>query len=79
MGWLVVIAIKPLFAAVPTGGIVWLFAGGLCYSLGCIFYLWQRLPYNHAVWHVWVLGGSACHWVAVFVYVVPHGTIVALK
>lgn len=72
MGWLVLIAAKPLFAALPAGGLWLLFAGGLCYSIGTIFYLWQRLPFNHAVWHVWVLAGSACHWVAVFAYVVPR-------
>jgi len=71
MGWLVLIAAKPLFAALPTGGIWLLVAGGLCYSLGTIFYLWERLPFNHAIWHVWVLGGSICHWAAVFAYVVP--------
>lgn len=71
MGWLVVIAIKPLVAALPSGALWLLVAGGLCYSLGTIFYLWKRLPFNHAVWHVWVLGGSVCHWVAVFGYIVP--------
>lgn len=73
MGWLVVIAIKPLIAALPAGALWWLVAGGLCYSFGTIFYLWEKLPYNHAVWHVWVLGGSVCHWVAVFGYIVPRG------
>ena len=71
MGWLVVIAIKPLMAALPAGGVKLLVAGGLCYTGGAIFYLWKRLPYHHAVWHLFVLGGSACHWAAVFFYVVP--------
>jgi hemolysin III len=71
MGWLVVIAIKPLVAALPAGALWLLVAGGLCYSFGTIFYLWQRLPFNHAVWHVWVLAGSVCHWAAVFGYIVP--------
>jgi hemolysin III len=73
MGWLVVIALKPLAAALPRAGLVWLFAGGACYTAGTVFYLARRLPYHHAVWHLWVLAGSACHWVAVFVYVVPAG------
>ncbi|MDP1579267.1 MAG: hemolysin III family protein [Candidatus Didemnitutus sp.] len=73
MGWLVVIAAKPLMAAVPSGALWLLVAGGLSYSLGTIFYLWERLPYNHAVWHVWVMAGSVCHWVAVFGYLVPSG------
>lgn len=71
MGWLVLIAFKPLTAALPGPGLAWLVAGGLCYSLGTIFYLWERLPYHHAIWHLWVLGGSACHWAAVFRYVAP--------
>ncbi|MBL9214269.1 MAG: hemolysin III family protein [Opitutaceae bacterium] len=71
MGWLVLVAFKPLLAALPPGGIAWLVAGGLGYSLGSVFYLWKTLPYHHAIWHVWVLGGSLCHWVAVFAYVVP--------
>lgn len=73
MGWLVMVAIKPLVAALPSGGIKLLVAGGLCYTGGAVFYLWKRLPYHHAIWHLWVLAGSACHWAAVFVYVVPSG------
>ena len=71
MGWLVVFALKPLIAALPAGGLWLLFAGGACYTFGTIFYLWQKLPFNHAVWHVWVLAGSVLHWAAVFGYVVP--------
>ena len=70
MGWLILIPIKPLLAALPSGGFAWLLAGGACYSLGTIFYLWKRLPYHHAIWHVWVLAGSVCQWIAVFGYVV---------
>jgi hemolysin III len=75
MGWLVVIAIKPLIAALPAGALWFLVAGGVCYSLGTIFYLWKRLPFNHAVWHLWVLAGSACHWIAVFGFVVPSASV----
>jgi len=71
MGWLVVMAAKPMLLAVPTGGLWLLLAGGLCYTGGTVFYLWKRLPYHHAVWHLFVLAGSACHWAAVFVYLVP--------
>lgn len=71
MGWLVLIAIKPLVAALPAGGMRLLVAGGLCYTGGAVFYLWKRLPYHHAIWHLFVLGGSICHWAAVFWYVVP--------
>jgi hemolysin III len=69
MGWLVVIALKPLATALPRAGLVWLFAGGACYTAGTLFYIWKKLPYHHAVWHVWVLAGSVCHWAAVFGYV----------
>jgi hemolysin III len=71
MGWLVLVAIKPLIAALPAGGLRLLVAGGLCYTGGAFFYLWKRLPYHHAIWHLFVLAGSACHWAAVFIYVVP--------
>lgn len=71
MGWLVIVAIKPLVAALPPGGVRLLVAGGLCYTGGAAFYLWKRLPYHHAIWHLFVLGGSACHWAAVFFFVLP--------
>ncbi|MEJ2618934.1 MAG: hemolysin III family protein [Candidatus Thiodiazotropha sp.] len=71
LGWLVVIAIKPLIDAVEVGGIILLLAGGLCYSLGVIFYIWKRLAYHHAVWHLFVLAGSVLHFLSVFYYVVP--------
>lgn len=73
MGWLVLVAIKPLVAALPAGGMKLLVAGGLFYTGGAAFYLWKRLPYHHAIWHLCVLGGSACHWAAVFFHVVPPG------
>ena len=71
LGWVVVIAIKPLQAALPAGGLFWLVAGGLCYSLGTIFYVMKKTRYMHAVWHLFVLGGSVCHFLAVALYVVP--------
>ena len=70
MGWLVLTAIRPLSAALPRAGLWLLVAGGFCYTGGAVFYLWKRLPYHHAVWHLWVLAGSACHWAAVFFYIV---------
>ncbi len=70
MGWLIVIAIKPLLAAVPLPGVVWLFAGGLAYTLGVGIYAWDALKYNHAIWHIFVLAGSICHFVAIYGYVV---------
>jgi hemolysin III len=71
MGWLVVIAVKPLLANVPRPGLLWLLAGGLSYSVGAVFYLWKKLPYHHAVWHLFVLGGSVCHYFAILFYVLP--------
>lgn len=71
MGWLVVVAVKPLFAHVPKQGLLWLLLGGLCYTVGAVFYLWKKIPYHHAVWHLFVLGGSICHYFAIFFYVLP--------
>jgi hemolysin III len=71
MGWLVLIAVKPLLAAVPLSGIVWLLAGGLFYTVGVLFYALKRVPYNHAIWHVFVMAGSICHYFAVMFYVLP--------
>ncbi len=71
MGWLIVIAAKPLLALLPVGGLIWLGVGGLAYTIGVVFYLWKRLPYNHAIWHVFVLGGSICHFFGVLFYVGP--------
>ena len=71
LGWLVMIAIGPVIDNVAPGGIVLLLAGGLCYSLGVIFYVWKSLLYHHAVWHLFVLAGSALHFFAVLLYVIP--------
>lgn len=73
MGWIVVIAIKPMLAAVESGGLVLLLLGGLAYSAGVIFYAWKKLPYNHAIWHLFVMIGSLCHYFAILFYVIPLG------
>lgn len=73
LGWLAVIAAGPLVRAVQPEGFALLVLGGVIYSLGVIFYAWRRLPYNHAVWHVFVLAGSACHVACVLGYVIPPG------
>jgi len=70
LGWLILIAIKPMLATVETGGLVLLLAGGLCYSLGVIFYVWKKLKYHHAIWHLFVLAGSAIHFFSVLFYVI---------
>jgi hemolysin III len=71
MGWLALVAILPLWRALPPWGMAWLFGGGIFYSLGTLFYAWERLPFNHAVWHLFVLAGSGCHVVAVMAFVIP--------
>lgn len=68
MGWIVVIAVKPLLSSVPTGMITWLIIGGLCYSLGVIFYALKKMPFHHMVWHIFVLGGSISHFLGILFY-----------
>jgi hemolysin III len=71
MGWLGVIAARPMVAHVPANALIWLLAGGLAYNAGVIFYVYRRIPYSHAIWHVFVLAGSICHYFAVFSTVIP--------
>ncbi|MFC1877827.1 hemolysin III family protein [Thermodesulfobacteriota bacterium] len=71
MGWVVVVAIKPLIVSVATGGIVFLVLGGLAYTTGILFYCWKKLKYHHAIWHLFVLAGSILHFFAILFYVVP--------
>ncbi len=68
---MVIVAARPLLATVERGGVTLLFAGGFAYTTGIVFYAWKRLPYHHAVWHVFVLAGSALHFFAVLFYVIP--------
>jgi hemolysin III len=71
MGWLVVFYGKAVAEAVPAGGLWLLLAGGLSYTVGVVFYVWDRLPFNHAIWHLFVLGGTVCHYFSILLYVVP--------
>jgi len=66
MGWAALVAVKPLAASVPIRAFMLIVAGGLVYTAGIIFYLWRRLPYHHAIWHLFVLAGSSLHYTAVF-------------
>ncbi|MDQ3996288.1 MAG: hemolysin III family protein [Gemmatimonadota bacterium] len=68
MGWLVVIAAAPLATRLPSAGLQWLVAGGVLYTLGVLFFAWDRIRYLHAVWHLFVLAGSAAHFCAVSQY-----------
>jgi hemolysin III len=71
MGWLAVVAIKPLVENVPRAGLLWLAAGGLAYTGGVVFYSMKRMPYGHMIWHLCVAIGSACHFIAVLSYAIP--------
>ena len=70
MGWLVVIAVKPLWLNMPGWGLFWLLAGGIAYTLGLVFFVAERIPYNHFIWHLFVIIGTACHFVAVLQYAI---------
>lgn len=72
MGWAVVFTLKPIVNALPTAGIALLAAGGGCYTFGAIFYVIKRVPYFHSVWHLFVLGGTICHFFCVFLYVIAR-------
>jgi hemolysin III len=71
MGWVVVIAFRPLLHALPWSGILWLAAGGLSYTLGVYFFA-SKSKFAHMVWHLFVIAGSLCHFFAVFLYVIPR-------
>jgi hemolysin III len=65
MGWLILIAIKPLWLRMPSEGLFWLFAGGIAYTVGVVFYVAKRVRYSHFAWHLFVLAGTTCHFIAV--------------
>lgn len=71
MGWLGVLLVDPVSAALPTGALLLIAAGGLAYTGGVVFYGWHSLRYSHAIWHIFVLVGSICHYIAVAFYVLP--------
>ena len=74
MGWLCVVAAPQIAAAIGPNGMAWLLAGGISYSVGAIFYALDRMPYNHAVWHVFVLAGGVCHFLSIIWHVLPEPT-----
>jgi len=71
MGWTALIAVRPLIRVLPPWGLFWLVAGGVMYSVGVIFYMWKKLPYSHAIWHLFVFAASMCHFVCIMFYVLP--------
>jgi hemolysin III len=66
MGWLVLVAIKPMLAAVPSGFFPWMLASGLCYSVGVIFFVVKKIPFHHGIWHLLVLSGSATYFIGIY-------------
>lgn len=71
MGWFAVVMIQPLMETLPIEAIYWLLVGGIFYTVGAVFYLVKKIPYNHAIWHLFVLAGSAAHFVAIACFVLP--------
>ncbi|XID74428.1 hemolysin III family protein [Alkanindiges sp. WGS2144] len=71
MGWLALLVLPDIYHALPRAGLYWLIAGGLSYTLGTVFYAAKRYPYTHAIWHLFVLMGAACHCLAIYFYVLP--------
>ncbi len=69
MGWVAIAAIVPLVRSLRGLGTMWLAVGGGLYTIGCVFYLWKRLPYSHMIWHLFVLAGTICHFFCVLWYV----------
>jgi len=72
MGWLVLIAIIPVFKSLPLMGGLWIYIGGLAYTLGIFFYKSFKFPYHHLVWHLLVIAGTVSHFIAVFFYIIPR-------
>jgi hemolysin III len=71
MGWLAIVAAKPMWDNMEAGGLTLMLAGGLCYSIGVVFYRWEKLPFHHAIWHVFVFLGAAFHFFMISLYCVP--------
>ncbi len=69
MGWICIIALKPMLVLLSPGALALLAAGGVLYTAGTVFYSWERIPYSHAVWHLFVVAGSVCHYLAIALYV----------
>ena len=74
MGWIIIFAINPLMENLNANGLKWLFAGGISYTIGAILFMLKRLPYNHAIFHIFVLLGTFAHFVSIYFYILPAGT-----
>lgn len=71
MGWVMIFAVKPIVNSLELGGLIWLLAGGIIYTVGAVFFSLNKLKFNHAIFHVFVLLGSFCHFMSIYFYVVP--------
>jgi hemolysin III len=71
MGWLAIFAIKPIVETLPFAGITLLFIGGICYTVGTVFYVWRGFRFHHAIWHLFVLAGTVTHFFLILLYVLP--------
>lgn len=71
MGWMIIIAIVPVFRALPLMGILWILIGGACYSIGILFFKLSKFRFHHLIWHIFVIGGSTSHFFAIFFFVIP--------
>ena len=72
MGWIIVFAVKPLINNLSHGGLIWLFVGGISYTLGAVIFSIDKLKYNHAIFHVFVLFGTFSHFLAIYYHVIPN-------
>ena len=72
MGWLIVIAIKKIIMIMPMTGVILLIAGGILYTVGAFIFMRDDIPYNHAIWHLFVMGGSICHFFCILLYLIPN-------
>lgn len=72
MGWIAIIAIKPAIEMIPTGALWLMLIGGILYTGGTFFYLWERLPFHHVIWHLFVMGGSLIHFICIYLYILAH-------
>lgn len=76
MGWIIVFAINPLMQNLSSEGLTWLFAGGISYTIGAILFMLKRIPFNHAIFHIFVLLGTFAHFMSIYFYILPAGATV---
>ncbi len=75
MGWVGIVGGKMMVDKLSAPAIGWLLGGGIVYTTGVVFYKWKKLPFNHAIWHLFAVGGAVCHFVSIYEYVLPLHTL----